>query len=68
MKSKVVSGSPELVYELETQDLKAFFRKPDLEFKTPVLKTTYLNLVIKINRSDSSPRSHVKSDYISSNI
>jgi hypothetical protein len=63
MKAQVVSGSPELVYELEIQDLKAFFSK-GLDFKTSNVIAPYMNMMIKINRSEITPRSHV---YISGN-
>jgi hypothetical protein len=59
MKAEVVSGLPELVYELEIQDLKAFFREQGLDFKTPNVRASYTNILIKINRGEISPRTHV---------
>ena len=59
MKADVESGSQELLYELEVQDLKAFFRNQEMEYKHPIFLASYLNLIIKINRSVTIPCTHV---------
>jgi hypothetical protein len=59
MKAEIISGLPELVYELEIQDLKVFFKDQGLDFKTPNIRASYMNILIKINRGEIRPRSHV---------